>query len=59
MNEQELKKCLKEISKIKDNIALERDRLREIVSDLDDIIDSCDSAISDFEHGIMSLSQYL
>ena len=48
MNEQELKKCLKEIAKIKNNIALERDRLREIVSDIDDIIDSCNSAIDDF-----------
>lgn len=53
-------KCLcKEAEKIKNNIAKERDRLRELIGEIEDIIDSTDSFISDFEHALDSLSQYL
>jgi uncharacterized membrane protein len=56
---QNLAKLLKEAEKIKSNISNERDRLREICRDIEDICESIDYANQDFETAIDTLSQYL
>jgi hypothetical protein len=54
-----MKDLKKQIRELIDEIANERDRLRLLLAENEDIIDSCDSAIEDFEHGLDNLSQYL
>jgi uncharacterized protein YoxC len=50
---------LKKAAKIKDEIAEKRDQLRDVISDLEDIAESCDGFIEDFECGLDKISQYL
>jgi ABC-type transporter Mla subunit MlaD len=58
-NSSKLKKLLKEANGIKENVAKERDRLREITDDLEDIVGSMDDFITTFEDANDTLSQYL
>lgn len=58
-NEVRMKLLLKEATTIKDNIARERDRLREIASEFSDVTDSLDSALPELEHALDTISQYL
>jgi hypothetical protein len=53
------KKLKEEIKKSVDKIAKERDKLRLLLSETEDVIDSCSCALEDFEHGLDNLSQYL
>lgn len=40
-------------------VAVERDQLRELRSDLDDVINSCDEAVDALETAIDALSRYV
>ena len=57
---------LKEVNRITAKIAKDRDELRALVSDMQDIVDTLtegaydfDSAIEHFENGLDEISQYL
>ena len=45
--------------KAKNHIAKERDKLRTMLEEAEEICESCDTAIEDLEHAIETLSQYL
>ena len=62
----ELEKNLKEVEKISNNIAKERDKLSEIASDINDIVECLtngqqyfEDALIEFTSGIEEISQYL
>lgn len=48
-----------QIVKCKDNIARERDKLRELISEVREIEESCDEALDGLERAADALSQYL
>jgi ABC-type transporter Mla subunit MlaD len=50
---------IKSSNAIKHNIALERDKLREICSELEDITQSIDEFDDDWDRAIDALSQFL
>jgi len=52
----ELNNIIGLIQQKKDLFAKERDKLRELISDLDDIKDSFDCGIEEMENGINSLN---
>lgn len=43
------------IEKAKERLAVDRDKLRELHSDLEDILDGADCAIEDIENGLNSI----
>jgi RNase adaptor protein for sRNA GlmZ degradation len=47
------------VTKHKNAIAKERDALRDILHDLEGVVDSSDSALNDLDCAIDALSQYL
>jgi hypothetical protein len=51
----DLRKALKHVAEI----AKRRDALRGLVSDIEDILESCDDGVQSFEYGIDALSRYL
>lgn len=53
------KPVIKKLEKIKNNIAKERDKLREVLDAYHDILDTSDVAVADIEEAIDTLSQYL
>lgn len=59
MTKREKQVLLNKIKKCKDNIAKERDQLRELVEDAQLIAETADDAIVNIEAGIDGLSQYL
>lgn len=63
---EQVKKLMSEAEKVKNEIAERRDRLREIIDELDDVAESCsesvlfiEDAISSMESSLDELSQYL
>jgi uncharacterized membrane protein len=54
-----LKKPLAEMRKHVAEIAKRRDALRGLVSDIEDILESCDDGVQSFEYGIDALSRDL
>jgi hypothetical protein len=59
MDKKKLAKMIKDINKIKTNIAKERDRLRDIISENEDICDSADEGLRELQSAIDTLSQFL
>ena len=59
IHDKKLKSLIKEAKEIKENITKERDRLREISIDIDDLCETIDEFQDDFERAIDSLSQYI
>ena len=55
----DLKAAIKALEACKKKIAVERDKMREIVEEYSNIIDSCDDAERDFQAALDTLSQYL
>lgn len=53
------KTIIKSIEKHKDAIAKHRDALRDLLEDLENIVDSCDCGVQALEGAIDDLSQYL
>lgn len=49
----------KQIEACKERIAKERDKLRDLVHEVNEIVDNCDEAHRDLEHAVDTLSQYL
>jgi hypothetical protein len=49
----------RQILACKAKIAAERDKLRELVSEIDEIGDHCEEAVHDLERAADTLSQYL
>lgn len=41
------------------HIAKERDRIRDLISDMEQIENDCTEALDDFDHGADALSKYL
>ncbi len=58
-NKQTVNTLNKQIEACKKNIAKERDKLRDLISDAQTIADNCDEAIDDLERAADCLSQYL
>jgi hypothetical protein len=54
-----LRKLLAAVEKEKAKIAASRDRLRDLVSDIEDIVQSADDALDSFNYGVDRLSEYL
>ncbi len=40
-------------------IAADRDKLRDLISDYEEIADSADMAVTEMEHALDTLSQYI
>ena len=62
----EVKRLLSQMEKLKQKIVIERDKLRDIYSELEEVIESCDAGIENInegmgniEEGLDNLSQYL
>lgn len=53
------KALLAKIKYHKDKIAAHRDALREIMEDVEAVVDSTDDAVQQIEYGIETLSQYV
>jgi RNase adaptor protein for sRNA GlmZ degradation len=52
-------KLIKEIKKRMERIAKERDALRELLQDVESVIDSSDTAYRELERAVDRLSEYL
>ena len=52
-------RLVRDIQKHKDAIAKHRDALRALVADAEQVAECCDSAVSDLDSAIDTLSQYL
>jgi septal ring factor EnvC (AmiA/AmiB activator) len=59
MDIKKLKQSIKDIRKCINVIAVERDKLRDIIEEAEEIAESADEAVSDFQDGLDKLSQYL
>lgn len=59
MNKKDLRVALEKIEKCKQHIARERDTLRDIISEVKEIVEHSDSAVCDMENACDTLSQYL
>lgn len=55
MNVKELKSILLKINKAKENISLQRDKLREIYDELENLLDSFDRGIEAIENGKLEI----
>ena len=53
-----MKQIVKKIEKHRDKIGKERDALREILYEIEPLIESCDDAIRDLNYAIDRLSEY-
>lgn len=49
----------RQLEACKKRIAAERDKMRSIISEYEDVLCACDQADSDLEHAVDTLSQYL
>jgi ABC-type transporter Mla subunit MlaD len=49
----------RQIEACKTRIAAERDKLRDLIAEADEIAENCDAAVADLDHAVDSLSQYL
>ena len=56
---EEMNKLFDQINAIKISIAKDRDKLRSMISEAEDILDCADSATDDLESAADCLSQYL
>ena len=54
-----VKQLLKEANTVKKRISAERDKLRGIISELEDIAESVDECVVALESGVDYLSRYL
>lgn len=59
LSKQQVKGILRKIEKQKQIIAKARDELRDLVSEVSDIADNCDSAVDHIESAADDLSHYL
>jgi ABC-type transporter Mla subunit MlaD len=59
MNKRSRDSFLKKLGAIKDRIALERDKLRELIDEAETIVACCDEALDDLDRAADALSQYL
>lgn len=53
------KPVIKKLEKIKSDLSKERDKLRELLDEYQDILGASDVAVADIEEAIDALSQYL
>ena len=51
------KQFLKKIEESKTRIAKERDKLRDLIGEIEGLADNCDTAVEDLEHAADSLSE--
>lgn len=59
MDKKRAKSILKQIEKVKAKLGVDRDELRELLSELEDIKDSANDAYDHLDMAVDSLSQYL
>jgi uncharacterized coiled-coil DUF342 family protein len=52
-------KLVRDIDRCKGKIAAERDKLREILSEVESIVEDCDEAHDELEAAVDCLSKYL
>lgn len=52
-----IKNCIRELEERKVAIANERDKLRELLSDLEQLEDNCDEAIENIDRAIDAISE--
>jgi ABC-type transporter Mla subunit MlaD len=59
LEEKRLKSLAKQLAAVKAKIAANRDVLRTLVSEYEDILETCDRACDDLERAADALSEYL
>ena len=57
MTDKQLKKCISLLEQRKNNIAKERDKLREILAEYEEMIDCSERAIENLDGAIEALSE--
>ena len=59
MTTKDIKKLIAQVKKSKNIIAKERDKLRNLIEEVEELSDNLDQGISEIENGIDTISQTL
>lgn len=59
MNKRTVARLIKDVEKQKERIGRERDKLRDLTSELESILEDCDDAVANLEAAADAMSKYL